>query len=74
LPSAARTPYVIAAANDLVVGIAKLAAAGARFIVVPNQPQSFGGATLEALRTAYDNALRAAAHVNFIRAVFLIVQ
>ena len=71
LPSAARTPYVIAAANDLVAGIAKLAAAGARIIVVPNQPQSFGGATLEALRTAYDNALwggLAAARVNFIPA------
>jgi hypothetical protein len=55
---------------------ASLAAAGARFIVVPNQPQSFGGAMLEVLRTAYDNALwggLAAAH-NFIRAVFLIVQ
>jgi outer membrane lipase/esterase len=71
LPSAARTPYVIAAANDLVAGIAKLAAAGARIIVVPNQPQPFGGATLEALRTAYDNALwggLAAARVNFIPA------
>jgi outer membrane lipase/esterase len=71
LPSAARTPYVITAANDLVAGIANLAAAGARFIVVPNQPQSFGGATLEALRTAYDNALwggLAAAPVNFIPA------
>ena len=60
LPGAARTPYVIAAANDLVAGIAKLATAGARFIVVPNQPQSFGGATLESLRTTYDNALWAA--------------
>ena len=54
LPSAARTPYVITAANDLVAGIAQLAAAGAHFIVVPNQAQSFGGATLEALRTAYE--------------------
>jgi outer membrane lipase/esterase len=71
LPSAARTPYVIAAANDLVGGIIQLATAGARFIVVPNQAQSFGGATLEALRTAYDNALwggLAAARVNFIPA------
>jgi outer membrane lipase/esterase len=71
LSSAARTPYVIAAANDLVAGIAQLAAAGARLIVVPNQAQFFGGATLEALRTAYDNALwggLAAARVNFIPA------
>jgi outer membrane lipase/esterase len=71
LPSAARTAYVIAAANDLVAGIARLATAGARIIVVPNQPQSFGGAALEALRTAYDSALwggLAAARVNFIPA------
>jgi outer membrane lipase/esterase len=71
LPSAAQAPYVVGAANDLVAGIAQLAAAGARFIVVPDQPQSFGGATLEALRTAYDTTLwsgLAAAHVNFIPA------
>ncbi len=71
LPSAAQTPYVVGAANDLVAGIARLAAAGAHFIVVPDQPQSFGGATLEALRTTYDTTLwsgLAAAHVNFIPA------
>jgi outer membrane lipase/esterase len=71
LPSAAQAPYVVGAANDLVAGIARLAAAGARFIVVPDQPQSFGGATLEALRTTYNTTLwggLATAHVNFIPA------
>ena len=57
LPSAAQSPYVVTAANDLVAAIAHLAAAGARFIVVPDQPQSFGGAATEALRTTYDSAL-----------------
>jgi outer membrane lipase/esterase len=71
LPSAAQSPYVVTAANDLVAAIAHLAAAGARFIVVPDQPQSFGGAATEALRTTYDSALwggLAAARVNFIPA------
>jgi outer membrane lipase/esterase len=71
LPQAAQLPSVLAAAQALVAGVQRLALAGAQYIVVPDQPQSFGGATLEALRRAYDNALwggLAAAHVNFIPA------
>ena len=71
LPAADRTSYVIGAANDLVGGIVQLQVAGARFIVVPDQPQSFGAANVQALRSTYDDALwggLAAAHVNFIPA------
>ena len=49
--------------------ISQLHAAGARYILVPNQPQSFGTATEKSLRTTYDNALwwgLASAGVNFI--------
>ena len=56
-------------ASDLVTAIAQLHAAGARTILVPNQPQSFGTATERTLRTSYDNALwqgLAATGVNFI--------
>jgi outer membrane lipase/esterase len=69
--AAGNLPTVVVAANALVAGIAQLAAAGARYIVVPDQPQSFGGATLEALRTTYDTTLwngLAVAHVSFIPA------
>lgn len=69
LAGAAQTTYVITAGSELVAAIARLAAAGARYIVVPDQPQSFGDATTQSLRTAYDDTLwdgLAAAHVNFI--------
>jgi outer membrane lipase/esterase len=58
-------------ANDLVGAIARLHAAGARVIIVPNQPQSFGTATEQRLRTAYDDTLwqgLGSAGVNFIPA------
>lgn len=69
LPVAAQNPYVVTAASQLVAAISSLAAAGARYILVPNQPQSFGAGTEQPLRTAYDDTLwnaLAAAHVNFI--------
>ncbi len=60
---------VVQSADDLVAAIDRLRAAGARYIIVPNQPQSFGTATEQTLRAAYDNALwngLAATGVNFI--------
>ena len=60
---------IVQSANDLVGAIALLHAAGARYIVVPNQPQDFGTATEQALRSAYNNSLwwgLAAAGVNFV--------
>jgi outer membrane lipase/esterase len=56
-------------ASDLVTAISQLHSAGARYILVPNQPQSFGPATEQSLRISYDNALwwgLASAGVNFI--------
>jgi len=60
---------VTQSANDLVGAIVSLRAAGARTIVIPNQPQSFGTATEQTLRASYNNALwwgLYAAGVNFI--------
>ena len=60
---------IVQSANDLVGAIALLHAAGARYIVVPNQPQDFGTATEQALRSSYNNSLwwgLAAAGVNFV--------
>ncbi len=60
---------VTQSANDLVAAISQLHAAGARTILVPNQPQSFGTATEQSLRTTYDNALwwgLSSAGVSFI--------
>jgi len=60
---------VTQSANDLVGAISQLHAAGARYILVPNQPQSFGTATEQSLRATYDNTLwwgLASAGVNFI--------
>jgi outer membrane lipase/esterase len=60
---------VTQSANDLVTAISQLHAAGARYILVPNQPQSFGTMTEQSLRTSYDNSLwwgLASRGVNFI--------
>lgn len=73
LAAADRSAYVTTAANDLVGAIARLQAAGARYIVVPNQPQSFGTAELKSLRTLYDTTLwsgLAARGINFVPADF----
>src|SRR5882757_539533 len=48
---------VTQSATDLVGAISRLHAAGARTIVVPNQPQSFNSATERTLRATYNNAL-----------------
>jgi outer membrane lipase/esterase len=62
---------VTRSANDLVGAISRLHSAGARYVIVPNQPQSFGTATEQTLRTTYDTALwqgLAAAGIDFIPA------
>jgi outer membrane lipase/esterase len=69
LPAAAQSAYVTTAATALVSAIVSLAQAGARYILVPNQPQSFGDPTTRALNASYNNTLwsgLAAAQVNFI--------
>ena len=71
LPAASQSAYVVGAANALVAAIGQLQGAGARTFVVPDTPQSFGGATTEALRAIYNTTLwqgLAAAHVNFVPA------
>ena len=71
LPAGAQSAYVATAATDLVAAIVQLQAAGARTFIIPNTPQSFGGATTEALRATYNTTLwqgLAAAHVNFVPA------
>jgi outer membrane lipase/esterase len=67
----AQNAYVTTAANALVGGIVNLAAAGARYIIVPNTPSSFGTVPEPTLRATYKSVLwngLAAAHVNFIPA------
>ena len=70
LPTPAQSTYVTTAANALAVSITQLARAGARYILVPDQPQSvFGNAASRALAASYNTTLwgdLAAAHVNFI--------
>ncbi len=64
---------VAQSATDLVTSITQLNAAGARYVIVPNQPQSFGTATERTLRTAYNQTLwsgLAANGVNFIPSDF----
>jgi outer membrane lipase/esterase len=64
---------VTQSANDLVGAIARLRAAGARTVIVPNQPQSFNTATERTLRTTYNNTLwwgLASAGINFIPSDF----
>ena len=71
LPAGSQSAYVVTAATDLVAAIVQLQAAGARSFIVPDTPQSFGGATTEALRATYNTTLwqgLAAAHVNFVPA------
>jgi outer membrane lipase/esterase len=69
--------YIVSAANSLTAAVANLQASGARYIVVPNQPNSFpmnggaGNATVRADRLLYNQTLwtgLAAAGVNFIPA------
>lgn len=64
---------VTQSANDLVGAISRLHAAGAQYIIVPNQPQSFNTATERTLRTTYNNTLwwgLASAGVDFIPSDF----
>ena len=71
LPAGSQSAYVAGAANALVAAIVQLQAAGGRTFVIPDTPQSFGGATTEALRATYNTTLwqgLAAAHVNFVPA------
>lgn len=71
LPAGSQSAYVVTAATDLVAAIVQLQAAGARTFIIPDTPQSFGGATTEALRATYNTTLwqgLAAAHVNFVPA------
>jgi outer membrane lipase/esterase len=73
LAAADRAAYVIQAAKDEVAAIVKLKTAGARYIIIPNLPQSFGGAAAQSLRATYNDALwngLAAAGINFIPADF----
>ena len=69
---AAQLAEVHTAASDLVAAIAKLRAAGARTIIVPNQPASLGSNPVtSALLAAYNSALwpgLAAAGINFVPA------
>jgi outer membrane lipase/esterase len=65
--------YVIKAAKDQVDTIVRLQAAGARYIIVPNLPQSFGNGDAPGLRKIYNDELwngLAKAGVNFIPADF----
>lgn len=60
---------VTQAASDLVTSVRQLNAAGAQYILVPNQPQSFGTATERTLRTTYNQTLwngLATSGINFI--------
>jgi outer membrane lipase/esterase len=62
--------YLISAAQGLASAVAKLHAAGARFIVVPNQPFSFDGTKTQQARLLYSQTLWSsltAAGVNFIQ-------
>ena len=71
LPAGSQDAYVVTAATDLVAAIVQLRAAGARTFIIPDTPQSFGGATTEALRATYNTTLwqgLAAADVNFVPA------
>lgn len=70
LTAAAQSAYVTTAANALVVGITRLGHAGAGYILIADQPQSFfGNAASQALATSYNSTLwggLAAAGVNFV--------
>jgi outer membrane lipase/esterase len=63
--------YLVSAAQGLASAVANLQAAGARFIVVPDQPFSFDGTKARQDRTLYSQTLwssLAASGVNFIPA------
>jgi outer membrane lipase/esterase len=63
--------YLVSAAQGLAGAVANLQAAGARFIVVPNQPFSFDGTRARQDRLLYSQTLwssLAASGVNFIPA------
>jgi outer membrane lipase/esterase len=71
LAASGRAAYVSTAGSDLVSAVARLEAAGARYMVVPDQPESFGAGDLKSLRALYDNTVwfgLAARGVNFIPA------
>jgi outer membrane lipase/esterase len=73
LPLNQRVAYVTQAAKDEVAAVVKLKTAGALYIIIPNLPESFGGANAQTLRAAYNTALwngLATAGVNFIPADF----
>ena len=69
-----RAGYVTQAAKDEIAAVVSLKAAGARYIIIPNLPQSFGETDeVKSLRATYNTALwngLAAAGVNFIPADF----
>jgi len=63
--------YLVSSASSLAGAIANLQAAGARYIIVPDLPYSFGTATVQQDRALYNTTLwsgLAAAGVNFIPA------
>jgi outer membrane lipase/esterase len=69
--------YLVSAAQGLASAVAKLQAAGARFIVVPNQPFSFDGMKTRQDRLLYSQTLwssLAASGVNFIPADYNAMQ
>ncbi|HEY4140629.1 MAG TPA: autotransporter domain-containing protein, partial [Pseudolabrys sp.] len=60
---------VTQAATDLVTSVNRLNVAGAQYILVPNQPQSFGTTTERTLRMTYNQTLwsgLATSGVNFV--------
>jgi outer membrane lipase/esterase len=74
VPPPDRAGYVTQAAKDQVATIAKLQAAGARYMIIPNLPQSFNNdPEVRSLRATYNAELwngLAKAGVNFIPADF----
>jgi outer membrane lipase/esterase len=77
LAPGARNAYVTDAANDLVKLAADLKAAGAKYIIVRNQVESFGSTSQQALRTLFNTTVwsrLAAAGVNVIPADFNAVR
>lgn len=73
LPASSRNTDVVTAAQALVGGIAQLQAAGGRYIIVPNQPQSLETGTQRSLSGLYNTTLWSgleSAGVSFIPADF----
>jgi outer membrane lipase/esterase len=70
---AERAAYVTLAAQEEITAVVALKTAGARYIIIPNLPQSFGDPDQMSLRATYNTALwngLAKAGVNFIPADF----